>query len=357
LKQKLVITLTTVYGSYQYTLGQLAKYLFALFLILAAISFFISNSLLVVTRSHLDDLEVDHQQLMEEYEQISEDQVQFKQQQVVLDNTLTELGVLKNERDLLAQLNDSLDQQRASALQEKQALDSALGALQQQRDSLAEENLSLAEQNRRSEQAIQRLTELEALMGLAADGRNTSQRLLHLQQVAEQRKYLVNQIPSGMPLKGKVQITAGYGMRNHPVLKKRTLHPGVDFRAKQGTPIYATADGVVEYGGYHKKSGFGNLIILQHNFGFKTYFAHLKKVVVRGNAFVHKGQLIGYTGNTGISTGPHLHYEVRHLYNKLDPKPFLAMNISNVNETFSAVKSVKWASLRKLYPLNLTEAQ
>jgi len=354
LKHKLVITLTTVHGSYQLTLSQVAKYIVALFLVLAALSFFLSNSLLMVTSSSLDDLEENHQQLLVEYEEISEHQQQFERQQVVLDETITALGALETERDKLVQLNSSLDQDRARAEAEKQALDSSLAALQHERDSLAEKTLSLEEQNRRSTRAMERLAELETMLGLKAQGRNTEERLQHMHQETELRRMLVNQIPSGLPLKDTV-VTAGYGMRNHPVYKKRTLHPGVDFRARQGTPIYATADGVVEYGGYHKSSGFGNLIILQHNYGFKTYFAHLKKVVVRGRQFIRKGQLIGYTGNTGVSTGPHLHYEVRHMFKKLDPKPFLAMNITNVNETFDAVKSVEWASLRKLYPLSLNE--
>jgi len=355
LKQKLVITLTTVHGSYQFTLSQVAKYLFTLFLVLGAVSFFLSNGMLVITSSNLETLEENHQQLLVEYEQISEDQRQYEKQQVMLDETLSALGALENQRDQLVSLNESLTTQRLKAESEKQSLDSTLAALQFERDNLEQQNLTLAEQNQRSERAMKRLAELETILGLSAKGKNTTERLAHMQQEAEYRRLLVNTIPSGMPLKGNPVVTAGYGMRKHPVYKKRTLHPGVDFRAKTGTPIYATADGVVEYGGYHKSSGFGNLIILQHNFGFKTYFAHLKKVVVRGRQFIRKGQLIGYTGNTGVSTGPHLHYEVRHMFKKLDPKPFLAMNVTNVNETFDAVKSVEWASLRKLYPLSQNE--
>ncbi|MCV6590549.1 MAG: peptidoglycan DD-metalloendopeptidase family protein [Marinobacterium sp.] len=361
MKQKLVITLTTVYGSHQYTLGQAAKYIFALFLVLSAISFFISNSLLVVTRSDLTDLSQNHQQLLSEYGEVVEVQQQFEQQNAELDQELgevrNELGVLRSERDALARLNSTLDKQRSEMLAQKTALDNALNKLQRERDSLAEKNLSLAEQNQRIEQTTNQLAELEKMMGLSAGDRNASERIDQLQRVTEERRYLLNQIPSGVPLKNGARVTAGYGMRMHPVLKKRALHPGVDFRAKQGTPIYAPADGVVEYGGYHKKSGFGNLIILQHNFGFKTYYAHLKKVVVKGRQFISKGELIGYTGNTGISTGPHLHYEIRHMFNKLDPKPFLAMNISNVEETFRSIKAVKWESLKKHYPLNRSAPQ
>ena len=330
LKQKLVITLTTVYGSHQYTLGQAAKYLFVLFLLLAGLSFFVSNSLLMITSSDLDELEADHQQLLNEYTEISDSQQLFLQQKSVLDKALDDL---KLERD------------------------KALGDLQQERDSLQQANSSLSEQNQRFARAVARLGELETILGLSGEGKNTAERLENLHQVAEERRYLLHQIPSGMPLEGKPVVTAGFGMRNHPVHKKRIMHPAVDFRARTGTPVYATADAVVEYGGFHKKSGFGKLIILQHNFGFKTYFAHLDKVLVRTRQFVRKGQLIGYSGNTGVSTGPHLHYEVRHMFKKLDPKPFLAMNISNVNETFTAVKNVEWASLRKLYPLSLNAPQ
>lgn len=130
------------------------------------------------------------------------------------------------------------------------------------------------------------------------------------------------------------------------------MHYGIDFKANRGTPVYATADGIVEFAGYHKSSGFGKLIILNHNFGFKTYFAHLDAVKVKNGDFISKGQLIGNSGNTGLSTGPHLHYEIRHLFTHIDPEPFLTWNITNFNTLFGKVKGVKWASLNEMYPLN-----
>ncbi|MBY4677888.1 M23 family metallopeptidase [Marinobacterium arenosum] len=307
MKRKLVITLTTVYGSTQYTLGQAAKYLFLLFLLLAALSFFVSNGLLMITRDSLADLEQDHLQLQASYAEVSDSQQLF--------------------------------------MREKDELDSALSELRLERDSLAQENQRFA-------QAIDRINQLEGLLGISGEGLSTAERMEALRRVAEQRKYLLHQIPNGLPMDGKPQITDRFGMRHHPVYKKRMQHGGIDFRASVGTPVYATADGVVEYAAFHKKSGYGKLIILQHNFGFKTYFGHLDKMEVQSRQFVRKGQLIGYSGNTGVSTGPHLHYEVRHLFSRLNPEPFLALNMTNVDSIFSQIRSVEWASLKKLYPLN-----
>lgn len=300
----------------------MAKYIIVLFLLLSALSFFVSNSLLVITQDYMADLEQDnaslsqtmadlaesHEQLQAEYEEVSENQQQFQK--------------------------------------EKMALDDALDDLKTERDTLAEENQRIVD-------LVSRLNTLEQRFGISGEGKDTAERVKELNQVIERRNFLMHQIPNGAPLE-KAIVTGSFGPRIHPVKKKKTLHAGIDFRAKRGTPIYATADGVVEYGGYHKSSGFGKLIILQHNYGFKTFFAHLDKVVVRGRQFVGKGQLIGYTGNTGISTGPHLHYEVHHMFKKLDPKPFLKLNMTNVNEFFSTVDSVPWESLKNLYPLNQT---
>jgi murein DD-endopeptidase MepM/ murein hydrolase activator NlpD len=109
---------------------------------------------------------------------------------------------------------------------------------------------------------------------------------------------------------------------------------------------------VVEYAGYRKGSGFGNLIILQHNLGFRTYYAHLHKIQVKSGSFVHKGQQIGLSGNTGRSTGAHLHYEVRHLYKPLNPEPFMQWGLDNFDSLFSRVEEVPWESLNAMYPLN-----
>ena len=116
-------------------------------------------------------------------------------------------------------------------------------------------------------------------------------------------------------------------------------------KAKMKTPVYATADGIVEYSGLHKKSGFGNLVILQHNYGFRTYFGHLNKVVVKSGKFVRKGDLIAYTGNSGMSSGPHLHYEIRFIQRAINPFWFVKWNVKNYKDIFEKEKKIPWQSL------------
>ncbi|WP_459788239.1 M23 family metallopeptidase [Alteriqipengyuania sp. 357] len=127
-------------------------------------------------------------------------------------------------------------------------------------------------------------------------------------------------IPSSMPLENAV-MTSGYGMRNHPVLRKRANHKGIDLAAPTGTPIYATADGTVERANWF--SSYGNYIQIGHGNAIETRFAHLSRIVVSDGQQVRKGDLIGYVGSTGRSTGPHLHYEVRIDGRAVDPRPFM----------------------------------
>lgn len=123
------------------------------------------------------------------------------------------------------------------------------------------------------------------------------------------------------------------------------LHGGIDFSAPRGTPIHATADGVVEWAAHHDSSGMGKMIRLIHNYGFSTVYGHLDGIEVKPGNYVRRGDLIGYSGNTGASTGPHLHYEVRHLNRRLDPATFLRWSISEYDILFANEDRVEWESL------------
>ncbi|MBB3034207.1 M23 family metallopeptidase [Alteriqipengyuania lutimaris] len=127
-------------------------------------------------------------------------------------------------------------------------------------------------------------------------------------------------VPSRMPV-NDARMSSSYGMRNHPVLRKRANHNGVDLAAPSGTPIYATADGVIERANYW--GSYGNYIQIGHGNAIETRYAHLSRIVVSDGAQVRKGDLIGYVGSTGRSTGPHLHYEVRIDGKAVDPRPFM----------------------------------
>lgn len=161
----------------------------------------------------------------------------------------------------------------------------------------------------------------------------------------KEKNMMLRMIPAGSPLV-KPEVTSRFGYRMHPVHGSRRLHGGIDFRADIGTPIYATADGLVEWSGPHT-SGLGTMIKLNHNFGFATTYSHLKAVNVRPRDYVKKGTLIGYTGNTGVSNAPHLHYEVLYLYKKLDPAPFLDWNTDNFSKIVDAHKGIRWKALAR----------
>ncbi|TMI95138.1 MAG: M23 family metallopeptidase [Bacteroidetes bacterium] len=114
------------------------------------------------------------------------------------------------------------------------------------------------------------------------------------------------------------RIASGFGYRIDPVYKTVKLHPGLDFAAPAGTPIYATANGTVEFAG-NRGDGYGNNVIINHGYGYKTLFGHMFRIKARIGERVNRGEVIGWVGSTGKSTGPHCHYEVIKNGNKIDP--------------------------------------
>ena len=127
-------------------------------------------------------------------------------------------------------------------------------------------------------------------------------------------------IPSIMPL-ASAKMTSNYGMREHPVIGGRRNHKGVDLAAPIGTPIFATADGVVSRA--DRFSSYGLYISLQHGANLETRYAHMSRLAVAAGQRVNKGDVIGYVGTTGRSTGPHLHYEVRMDGVAVNPIPYM----------------------------------
>ncbi|MFZ1742878.1 MAG: M23 family metallopeptidase [Pontixanthobacter sp.] len=127
-------------------------------------------------------------------------------------------------------------------------------------------------------------------------------------------------IPSRMPLNNSA-LTSNYGMRTHPVLGGRRAHKGVDLAAPVGTPIYATADGVVSKA--ERFSSYGLFVSIEHGAQLQTRFAHMSRIAVADGERVKKGDIIGYVGSTGRSTGPHLHYEVRVDGVAVNPIPYM----------------------------------
>ncbi|RTZ15079.1 M23 family metallopeptidase [Vibrio aquaticus] len=196
----------------------------------------------------------------------------------------------------------------------------------------------------------QRVYDVESVLGLAnestADETNLENRLDAAAIDSAVRATMFRMIPNDSPL-NYLRVSSSYGRRTNPITGKRHTHTGIDLTCKRGEEIYAPADGVIETVRPSSK-GFGNFLTLRHSFGFMSSYAHLQKFKVRSGQFVSKGDLIATCGNSGNSTGPHLHYEVRFLGRALNPQYTMDWTPENFNYLFEKEKKVKWAPLVKL---------
>lgn len=147
--------------------------------------------------------------------------------------------------------------------------------------------------------------ELTDMLGLVSDRKR---KLTQLEKAIMEKDLKEHATPSGWPVRSGY-ITSKFGYRKHPIYKRSKFHTGVDFASKRGTPVVATADGVVVFSGW--QSGYGRLVEIRHMDGLKTGYAHNQKNLVKEGDMVKKGQTIAKLGSTGRSTGPHVHFEVR----------------------------------------------
>jgi murein DD-endopeptidase MepM/ murein hydrolase activator NlpD len=168
----------------------------------------------------------------------------------------------------------------------------------------------------------QKLDKLERRMGL----QNASYK--ELTEIAAKRSRRLSQLPAIRPTNGP--IVSGYGMRKHPILNVRKMHEGIDFLVRRGTPVVSTGNGTIQEATY--SSGYGNFVEVRHDrAGYVTRYAHLSEIPdgIREGVEVERGETIGYSGNSGRSTGPHLHYEVHNQSGQtLDPMRFLVPDMS-----------------------------
>ena len=135
----------------------------------------------------------------------------------------------------------------------------------------------------------------------------------------EENQQLFKHIPAIKPADGTFEYNS-FGMRLHPILKVYKPHYGIDIVVDRGTPVYAPGDGKVEFVG--RRGGYGLVVEIDHGFGYETVFAHLSKTLVKKGQIVSRGDLIAKSGNSGLSSGPHLHYEVHHNGERLNPVDF-----------------------------------
>ena len=147
-------------------------------------------------------------------------------------------------------------------------------------------------------------------------------------EMAKNQEIRMENIPAIQPVMNKdlKRVASGYGMRIDPVYHVRKFHQGMDFTAPTGTEVFATGNAKVKFTGW--KQGYGNTVILDHGFGYETLYAHLYKSLVRKGQKVRRSDIIALVGNSGKSTGPHLHYEVRLNGKPVDPRNYYFYDLS-----------------------------
>jgi len=305
-KNSTLITLTTLNGSRQYTITQLIKKFIITFIIMILFLVIATFFFIKYLNSVIDEKNKSLENKSKEIQRI------FAQKDKL------------NKRILDLEGNIGLLETNISSLEK---------TIQKKEKFLEEVNDKVVD--------IERIIQFEPPKDM-----EIKQRLDLAKMDLVDKKFVLRNIPNGYPLRYK-GISSPFGWRNHPILHKREFHTGLDLRASLNTPVYATADGIINFAKYHRKSGYGNLLIIDHNFGFKTLFGHLNKIVVKQGDFVQKGQLVAYTGNTGLSNGPHLHYEIRYIGVVLNPVYFMRWNLKNYNSIFKKEKKVRWQSLIK----------
>jgi murein DD-endopeptidase MepM/ murein hydrolase activator NlpD len=174
---------------------------------------------------------------------------------------------------------------------------------------------------------IQNLSNIDLLKNMQGQLNNLSLRMsfqttsfVEITTMVKNKEKLLRAIPAIQPVSNKNlnRVASGFGYRIDPLYKDYRLHAGLDFAAPVGTPIYATSDGVVQIAGFNT-DGYGNKVVINHGYGYQTLYGHMVRVKVRAGQSVKRGEVIGYVGSTGKSTGPHCHYEVIKRGAKVDP--------------------------------------
>jgi murein DD-endopeptidase MepM/ murein hydrolase activator NlpD len=183
---------------------------------------------------------------------------------------------------------------------------------------------------------VERIKDHQLAASIAATMNNLSSRIEaqkksydEVNELIKNKEQLLSHTPAIQPVSNKDlnRIASGFGYRVDPVYKTIKMHEGLDFAAPQGTPIYATADGIVKTAG-NTGNGYGNHVIINHGYGYETLFGHMVRVKVSVGQAVKRGMVIGWVGSTGKSTGPHCHYEVHKNGQKVDPIYFFYNDLS-----------------------------
>lgn len=330
MRDKFIITITDVHGTRQYTLNQIIKKILVWVVFLVVIGFILALLLSHYLFKDIERLKTETKVLEQKAQSLQKKNRELTRRKEQLDQFIKRLLVLQNG---LIQKNDALQakiqeqQEKLASLNEKlQEVEKILGIEEESAESNSSVRASMVRMEKVHQESLVYLKNIQKLT-------KYEKRLLH------------RTIPIGLPVRYR-RISASFGYRIHPIYHKKMFHFGIDLSAPIGRTIYAPADGVVYFRG--QKNGYGKFMILMHPFGFSTAYGHLSAFLVKPGEFVKQGQPIARVGNTGRSTGPHLHYEVRYLSYWLDPKKFMFWDRKNDFASMQRIRKVDWNGLLKV---------
>lgn len=243
------------------------------------------------------------------------------QYQRMKDNYDVLQGKIKTLQDQMAELEHRDNQVYRSIFEATPLPDSARVKLIEQKKEI--EKVSAMNDDKLGNDLVGTLNNLSARLSFQFDSYKQIEKLIKNQGEK------LSSIPAIQPVSNRDldRIASGFGMRIDPVYGTPKMHKGLDFTAPQGTPIYATGNGVVDESGY-SAGGYGNNVIINHGYGYETLYGHMVRVKVRTGQKVKRGEIIGWVGSTGKSTGPHCHYEVHINGNEVDPVYFFYNDLS-----------------------------
>lgn len=237
----------------------------------------------------------------------------------------------------LKQRNDALQQNYNIILKNISLLQQQMASLEQRDNAVYREIFEAtplsdsmrlqAAQKQQNIQFVNTMTDEDLFKNISTSLQNLSARTNvqnqsynTIEQLIKNKEQLLAATPSIQPVSNKnlTRIASGFGYRIDPIYKVGKMHSGLDFTAPQGTPIYATANGIVKVADY-STGGYGNHIVIDHGYGYETLYGHMVRTKATVGAKVTRGQVIGWVGSTGKSTGPHCHYEVHKDGHPVDP--------------------------------------
>lgn len=227
-----------------------------------------------------------------------------------------------HKNTVLSQRNTVLTEEAIDILERLEDLETEINHLQE-RAGVTDASSDPTESNPDPQGGEEQTVEAEVLLDAANAQLPDLSKNLKEEVVPALEQTLVREAaqPRGIPLKVRTEITSAFGLRQNPFGRGFEFHNGLDFKGWYGTPIHATAPGVVEVARF--SGGYGYHVIINHGFGYRTLYAHMSKIEVTQGAQVDKTQVVGYLGSTGRSSGPHLHYTVYHNGKAVNPQDYL----------------------------------